>query len=107
MARLAAARSVGLVPASLHEVSMLAPNAYVIRTATPADAATLRRLATLDSQRPLDGPALIGELDGEPAAALSLADGRIVADPFRPTLHLGAHLRVRAESLRAHAATPS
>jgi hypothetical protein len=38
--------------------------------------------------------ALIGDVDGVPAAAISLADGRVVADPFRPATGLTAHLRL-------------
>ena len=29
-------------------------------------------------------PALVGEVDGVPVAAISLADGRVVADPYHP-----------------------
>jgi hypothetical protein len=86
---------------------MYAANTYKIRMATADDAEGLRRLAELDSQRPLAGSILIGELDGRPAAALSLANGRVVADPFRPTGHLVASLRTRAAGLVAVARTPS
>jgi len=86
---------------------MHVPNAYRIRRATPADAPALRRLAELDSVRPLDGPVLLGELDGTPAAAIALSDGRVAADPFRPTAHLAAHLRTRAQALRAAERSPS
>jgi hypothetical protein len=48
---------------------MYPTNAYVIREATDADERALRWLAELDSQRPLSGPALVGEIDGSPAAA--------------------------------------
>jgi hypothetical protein len=87
---------------------MYAANSYVMRLATDADAQTLRRLAELDSQAPLEGGAiLIGELNGEPVAALSLADDRIIADPFRPTAHLVATMRVRATGLKAVQDMPS
>ena len=72
-----------------------------MRLATHADAYTLSRLADLDSQTPLEGAILIGELHGEPVAALSLADDRVIADPFRPTAHLVATMRVRARGLKA------
>lgn len=48
---------------------MFPSNAYVIRRATEDDEVELRRLAELDGQRPLTGPALVGEIDGKPAAA--------------------------------------
>jgi hypothetical protein len=82
-------------------------NYYVIRQATPEDEPALRRLAELDSQRPLSGPALIAEIDGGAAAALSLNDGRVIADPFERTTVLRQLLRIRAGALDAHARTPS
>jgi hypothetical protein len=86
---------------------MFAPNAYRIRFASREDAETLNRLAERDSQQPLVGRVLIGQLDGTPAAALSLHDGRVVADPTRRTDHLVTELRIRAGAIRAYEATPS
>jgi hypothetical protein len=86
---------------------MLPANKYVLRLATEHDAADLRRLAQLDSARPLTGRILIGELDGAPAAAVSLKTNRAVADPFLPTADLRIHLRTRAASLEAVSREPS
>src|SRR3954452_15621526 len=86
---------------------MYSATSHLIRPATPRDDVTLESLAALDSQRPIASPALIGERDGRPVAAISLADGRIVADPFVPTAQLAAILRMRAGALNAHAAQPS
>jgi hypothetical protein len=86
---------------------MFPANAYVIRQATIDDQAVLERLAGLDSQQPLRGPALIGEIDGTPAAAISMADGRVVADPFKLTAQLVPVLMMRRRSLQAFAAQPS
>jgi hypothetical protein len=86
---------------------MFAANTYVIRMTTDDDVRALRRLGELDSQAPLAGRALIGEIDGTPLAALSLDDGRVTADPFRRTEHLVACLRMRAQALRAYEAIPS
>ena len=86
---------------------MLSANAYVIRQATVADEGALLGLAQLDGQRPLRGPALIGEIDGRPAAAVSLTDGRVVADPFEFTVQLQQLLHVRLGALRAYSQTPS
>jgi hypothetical protein len=86
---------------------MYAANSYVLRLANDADADTLTRLAALDAQAPLEGPVLIGELHGEPVAAISLADDRAIADPFRPTAHVLATMRARAHGIRAAEATPS
>ena len=84
---------------------MFAANTYKLRFATEEDAHTLRRLAELDSRTPLAGRVLIGEIAGSPAAALSLGDDRVIADPFRRTDHLVACLRIRAgarPSARGH-----
>jgi hypothetical protein len=86
---------------------MFSANAYVIRQATDDDANTLTRLAALDGQRPLDGRALIGEIDGIPAAAVSIDDGRVVADPFQSTAHLVPVLIMRRRALNALAERPS
>jgi hypothetical protein len=86
---------------------MFAPNAYRIRFASREDAETLNRLAERDSQQPLVGRVLMGQLEGTPAAALSLHDGRVVADPSRRTDHLVTELRMRAGAIRAYEAMPS
>jgi hypothetical protein len=86
---------------------MYPANAYVIRRATDDDEVELRRLAELDGQRPLTGPALVGEIDGEPAAAVSAIDGRVIADPFQPTAVLRQVLRIRLSAMRSYARTPS
>jgi hypothetical protein len=85
------------------ETSTMYPaNAYVIRYATVDDVPALRRLVELDSPRLFCGPALIGEIGGAPAAAVSLADGRVIADPSQPTSVLRQLLRMRRDALRAH-----
>ncbi|HEY6778880.1 MAG TPA: hypothetical protein VI122_20425 [Thermoleophilaceae bacterium] len=86
---------------------MYPTNAYNIRQATDADESALSRLAELDSRRPLSAPALIGEIDGKPAAAVSLTDGRVIADPFQQTAVLTQILRMRFGALRASSQTPS
>lgn len=71
-------------------------NEMVLRTARPTDEEVLRRLAALDSVRPLRGRALVAEVDGRPVAALDLTDGRVVADPFEHTAQAVELLHVRA-----------
>jgi hypothetical protein len=80
---------------------LLFHSAVVIRRAAEADQPSLAKLAALDSARPLRGETLVALVDGEPWAALSLADGRIVADPFRRSASAVELLRVRARHLRA------
>jgi hypothetical protein len=86
---------------------MYPANTYVIRQATHDDALALRLLAELDSQRPFAGPALIAENGGVPIAAISLFDGRVVADPFQRTEVVTQLLRMRLASLRAYSSMPS
>ena len=78
----------------------------IIRRTTPDDGAALRRLAALDSQRPLGPDALVAVADGRVRAALSLVDGRAVADPFLPTAELVDLLRMRAAQLEEAPAAP-
>ena len=89
---------------------MFPANAYVVRLASErgADADAVRRLAELDGAgHPLIEPVLIGEIDGRPAAAISLTDGRVVADPFQATSHLTPIMRLRADALKAYRHAPS
>jgi hypothetical protein len=86
---------------------MYPASTYAIRPAAEADEPILHRLAELDSQRPLEGPALIGEIGGLPVAAVSLTDGRVIADPFKPTVHLRQILHMRFDAFRAYSRTPS
>jgi hypothetical protein len=86
---------------------MFAANTYRIRLATEQDTDTLRHLAAQNSDRPLDGQVLIGEIDGTASAALSLTDGRVIADASPRTGHLVANLRARAISAWAYSATPA
>lgn len=74
----------------------------VVRRAVRADSTDLERLSVLDSARPLTGAILIAESDGVLRAALSLDDGRLVADPFTATAPHTALLRTHAATLRVH-----
>ncbi len=71
----------------------------VIRLAVAADEAPLRRLAQLDSARPLGGPKLLAEHAGSLVAAVSMADGSAIADPFRMTAETLELLRLRAAQM--------
>ena len=77
-----------------------------IRMATPADARALHRLAALDSARWDGGDALVAEVGDEIWAAVSLAGGAIMADPFRPSGELLALLVERARQLHAPVPRP-
>jgi hypothetical protein len=72
--------------------------AITIRPAHVGDDLALAELVLLDSaEHTPPAPLLIGEVEGRARAALSLADGSAVADPFFPTSEL-------IELMRAHAA---
>jgi hypothetical protein len=64
------------VPAGAH---------VTIRHALPADADALAVLAELDSSHPPQGATLVAEAGGELWAAVSLSDGHVIANPFRPS----------------------
>ena len=82
---------------------MLTANGFTIRPAQKSDEPTLAWLAMLNSRPVVARPALIGDIDGIPGAAISLVDGRVVADPFRPTSALCAALRLHRSGWRAPA----
>jgi hypothetical protein len=86
---------------------MIAANAYRIRFATAADTDTLKGLAKAASQEPLVGRVLIGWLDGTPAAALSIEEGRAITDSSRNTDRVVSALRMRAGAIEAFETTPS
>jgi hypothetical protein len=69
------------------------------------DVPALRRLVELDGPRLFCGPALIAEIGGALAAAVSLADGRVIADPSQPTTVPRQLLRMRGDALRARTDT--
>jgi hypothetical protein len=79
----------------------------IVRMAGAADSAALERLSQLEGRRLPAGPALVAEHDGEVLAAVGLAGGEPIADPFRPTAELVellgralAHLREQNGSRR-------
>ena len=80
---------------------MSAFSSPIVRPATERDAVALARLAELDSAPPLVGDVLLAEERGVTVAATSLADGRMIADPFRLTGPARAALHARAHALGA------
>jgi hypothetical protein len=70
-----------------------------LRVAQPDDAYDVSRLAQLDDAQLPVGPVMLALVDGEAVAALSLSDGRVVANPFVPTTQIVALLRLRAVQL--------
>jgi hypothetical protein len=70
-----------------------------LRPAVAGDAFAIARLAALDSADTLTGEVLLAESRGHPVAALSLRDGRAVADPFTSSAQAVALLQLRAGQL--------
>ena len=71
-----------------------------IRMAQPSDTVALGRLAELDSTTVPQLPVIVAEVGGELWAAVSLVDGHLVGDPFRPTGELQFLLIERARQIR-------
>lgn len=88
------------MPRSDHTISPESGAHLIVRVADAADARTLARLAALDGAAELVGPTLVAEIDGEAAAALPIAGGAPVADPFRHTMAAIELLELRAAQLR-------
>ena len=74
-----------------------------IRLVDADEDGALARVAARDSASLPAGPWLVAEVDGQALAALSVADGDLVADPFSRTAELRALLELRAMQLRARA----
>jgi len=70
-----------------------------LRLATSADGSALARLADLEQTSQPADPVLLGEVMQRPVAALSLRDGRVIADPFTPTAELIELMRLRARQI--------
>lgn len=69
-------------------------NAITVRPYLPCDRRPLERLALLDDRRVPRQPVMLAETNGRLVAAVSCSTGEAVADPFEPTAHLVAMLRV-------------
>ena len=72
----------------------------LIRSASPADARAIDRLSALDERTLPPGERLVGELGGRVVAAVDVASGTAVADPFVPTVGVLELLGVRAAQVR-------
>jgi hypothetical protein len=71
-----------------------------LRLAGDSDGEAIRSLAMLDDRRPPPVPVLLACRDGRLLAALSLATGDAVADPFQRTEELIQLLRCHAAGAR-------
>jgi hypothetical protein len=71
-------------------------SSLVLRLANAEDDADISRLAQLDEAPVPVSPIMLAVVDGEAAAALSLSDGRVVANPFVATQKAVSLLRLHA-----------
>ena len=71
-----------------------------VRLADHTDSRALLRLAALDSAQVPAGALVVAESDGELVAAVPVAGGRAIADPFRGTATLVEMLELRAAQMR-------
>ena len=58
-----------------------------------------RRLAALDGRRTFTDDVLLAELANQPLAAVSIGEGTVAADPFRPTAGIVGLLQLRRDQL--------
>jgi hypothetical protein len=77
----------------------LSDTQLTLRRDRPEDDRALIRLAQRDSGRPPPGPLLLAFAGDRLVAAISLADGGLIADPFEPTAGIADMLRARARQL--------
>ena len=78
------------------------PSGYdsvVVRLARPEDEPAIRRVAALDDKSVPAGRLLVAEADSELIAALPIAGGPAIADPFRWTSEVVALMEMRAAQL--------
>jgi hypothetical protein len=75
-----------------------------VRLFAERDIDSIRRLAALDEKPVPIGGVLVAEMAGELVAALPLAGGEALADPFKPTAQVVDLLRLRARQLRTASA---
>jgi len=81
------------------------PDPITIKYSSPADRAAILRLAALDGRTEPDGAMLLAFASDELRAALPLAGGDAIADPFYRSGELVTLLRLRESALRKPART--
>jgi len=75
-------------------------SSITIRPGYADDERALIRLAALDSAAGVPpAPLLVAEVNGELSAAVSLHDGTVIANPFRPTADVIALLRAHVKAV--------
>ena len=70
-----------------------------IRAARAEDMGEIARVAGRDTHELPEGALLVAKVGSDVRAAISLADGTIIADPFHRTAELVAMLKIRAAAV--------
>ncbi len=83
-----------------HETQINAEMTIRRMDVSEADIDALAKLAELDTHTELEGPVLGAEVEGRLLAAISVADGAVIADPFSRTSELRALLNLRVAQLQ-------
>jgi hypothetical protein len=78
--------------------AVIAASDVVIRCSGEQDRGAIERLSQLEGRR-LDGRMLVAEVGGEVRAAVAIASGAVLADPFRRTAQLVELLERRRAQL--------
>ena len=78
----------------------MSQSTIAIRHAHHGDGPAVSRLAALDSAPVPFGEVVLAEVDGELRAAVDVATGRVIADPFARTVELTELLRLHAARTR-------
>ena len=86
--------------------SMTSAQDIAIRPARLDDSVALWSLAALDDALVPAGPLLVAEAGGELVAALSIATGEAIADPFRRTADALELLRLRSHQVPREPSRP-
>lgn len=73
----------------------------LLRLCCVGDDEAIERLAQLEGKPAPVGRHIVAEIDGVVIAALPLAGGKLLADPFRATSHLLPLLELRAKQVNA------
>jgi hypothetical protein len=79
----------------------LEPESITIRPAHEDDAGALERLAELEERQVPAGPLLLAEIEGTIEAAVAIASGDAIANPFAASAEIISLLELRAGQLRA------
>jgi hypothetical protein len=79
----------------------LQPESITIRPLRAEDVAAVELLAELEERPVPPGPLLLAEVEGTVEAAIDIADGRTIANPFSESGSVVSLLHLRAAQLRA------